>query len=538
MSNTTIETDVLIVGGGPVGLAMALELRYQGIDCLLVEESNGVITHPKVGTVGPRSMEFCRRWGIAQQVRDAGWPYDHPLDIAWVTAVGGHEIFRLHFPSARERPLPAYTPEPEHPCPHHWLIPLLIRNLGLYPHAGPVQLGCCLESFEQVDNGVKAWVRYLDTESTSTIKAKYLVACDGAKSRIRKACGIEAPAYHPTRIFQNILFRAPKLPEILGPRQALVFYLVNPNSLRYPLRAIDGKQLYRLTAAPHPDGQLQDPQQAVRNALAIDTPFEILSNLQWHLTHRVAERFRSWRVFLVGDCAHTLSPSGGFGMNTGIADAVDLGWKLAATISGWAGPYLLDTYETERRPIALRNMQEANVNLQRTLKRTVPPEIVEDSPQGERARQQMAAKMQQGDVRREFDAPGIHFGFRYESPAIIPDNSSPPSDDPHQWTQSSYPGCRAPHAWLESGKSTLDLFGRGFVLMCFQGQQKVEAWKQVCQKRGVPFTSIQINNPEIANLYERAYVLVRPDGHVAWRGDNLPSNPESIIDRVRGCFSR
>jgi flavin-dependent monooxygenase StaC len=535
MNNNIIETDVLIVGGGPVGLAMALELRYQGIDCILVEESDGVITHPKVGTVGPRSMELCRRWGIAQQLRDAGWPYDHPLDIAWVTTVGGHEIFRLNFPSAGERPLPVYTPEPEHPCPHHWLIPLLIRNLGQYPY-GPVRLCCRLENCEQKNDGIVAKVTYLDSGNTETIHAKYLVACDGAKSPIRKECGVDAPAYHPTRIFQNILFQAPELPEFLGSRKALVFYMVNPKRLRYPLRSIDGKGLYRLTAVPQEDGEMRDPQEAVEEALGIDTPIEILSSLQWHLTHRVAEHFRSDRIFFVGDSAHTLSPSGGFGMNTGIADAVDLGWKLTAVLKGWGGSNLLDTYETERRPIAVRNMEEANVNLQRTLKRTLPPEIMDDSPAGEQARKQMAANMERGDVRREFEAPGIHFGFRYESPAIIPDDCPPPINDPHQWTQSSYPGCRASHAWLEPGKSTLDLFGHSFVLMCFQGQQGVENFEKACQQRFVPFTSIQINNSEIANLYERAYVLVRPDGHVAWRGDNLPGDPTTVIDRVRGYF--
>jgi 2-polyprenyl-6-methoxyphenol hydroxylase-like FAD-dependent oxidoreductase len=535
MNNNIIETDVLIVGGGPVGLAMALELRYQGIDCILVEESDGVITHPKVGTVGPRSMELCRRWGIAQQLRDAGWPYDHPLDIAWVTTVGGHEIYRLHFPSAGERPLPVYTPEPEHPCPHHWLIPLLIRNLGQSPY-GPVRLSCRLESFEQTGDGVSAQVTYLESGNTESIQAKYLVACDGAKSPIRKKCGVDAPAYHPTRVFQNILFQAPELPEILGSRKALVFYMVNPKRLRYPLRSIDGKGLYRLTAVPGEDGEQRDPEEAVKEALGIDTPIEILSSVQWFLTHRVAEHFRHGRIFFVGDSAHTLSPSGGFGMNTGIADAVDLGWKLAATLRGWAGPNLLDTYEIERRPIAVRNMEEANVNLQRTLKRNLHPEIMSDSPEGEQARKQMAENMQRGDVRREFDAPGIHFGFRYESPAIIRDDSPLPTNDPHEWTQNSYPGCRAPHAWLESGKSTIDLFGHSFVLMCFQGQQGVETFDKVCQQKDVPFTSIQIDNPEIANLYERAYVLVRPDGHVAWRGDRLPDDPDAVIDRVRGYF--
>lgn len=529
-----IETDVLIVGGGPVGMAMAIELRYQGIDCIFVEQSDGVITHPKVGTVGPRSMEIFRRWGIAQQIREAGWPDDHPLDIAWVTAVGGHEIFRLHFPSSAERTLPVHTPEPEHPCPQHWLLPLLTCNLGTYPK-GPVRLCCSLDSFKQMEDGVTGQVTYVESGKTETIHGKYMIACDGARTPIRKACGINAPAFHPTKVFQNILFKAPELPNLLGSRKALVFYLMNPKTLRYPLRSIDGRGLYRLTAVPNKDGELRDPYEAVREALAFDTPIEILSSIEWHLTHRVAEHFRDRRIFFVGDSAHTLSPSGGFGMNTGICDAVDLGWKLAATLKGWAGPNLLDTYEIERRPIAVRNLEESNVNLQRALSRTIPEDIVSDSPEGEQLPKQMAENMQRSDVKREFDAPGVHFGFRYESPTVIPDET-PPSDDPFQWIQNSYPGSRAPHAWLEPGKSTLDLFGHGFVLMCFQGQEGVEKFEKVCQQHSVPFTSQRINNPEIANLYERAYVLVRPDGHVAWRGNALPDDPSTLIDRIRGYF--
>jgi flavin-dependent monooxygenase StaC len=535
MNNSTIETDVLIVGGGPVGLAVALELRYQGIDCIVVDETDGVVTHPKVGTVGPRSMEMFRRWGIANQAREAGWPDDHPLDIAWVTALNGYEIYRLHFGTHADRKPLAHTPEPEHPCPQHWLIPLLIRNLGVYPD-GPVRLCCQMDGFEQTDDGITAHVTYVNTGETQTIHCKYMMACDGARTPTRKMCGIDAPQYHPTKIFNNILFSAPELPDLLGDRKALVFFMFSPKSLRYPLRSIDGKGVYRLTATPDENGELRDPYEAVREAVGFDTPIEILSSTKWYLTHRIAASFRHGKIFFVGDSAHTLSPSGGFGMNTGICDAVDIAWKLAAHLKGWAYPNLLDTYELERRPIAERNLQEANANLQRTLKRTLPEEILEDSPRGEEVRKQMAENLEQNNVKREFDAPGIHFGFRYESPAIISDGTTPPSDDPLQWTQSSYPGCRAPHAWLEPGKSTLDLFGHGFVLMSFQENNGIEAFEKASTERGVPFTAYSINNPEIAKLYERSYVLVRPDGHVAWRGDSLPDDPGAIIDRARGYF--
>ncbi len=531
--HTMIETEVLIVGGGPVGLAMAVELRYQGIDCILIEQTDSVVTDPKVSTVGPRSMELCRRWGIGQQIRDAGWPKDHTLDVAWVTSVGGHEIYRVHFPSYENRTLPDYTPEPEQVCPQDWFAPVFQNYLGEYPD-GIIKFLSRLDSFEQKDEGVIAQMTNLATEKKEVIHARYMVACDGARSFIRKTCNVDAPSFHPTQKFQSVVFKAPELATQMGKNHAMVFFLVNP-TIQEPLRAVDGRSLYRLILKPQEDGNVRDAESAIRAAISIDTPFEIVSNLPWFLTHRVADRFRVGRIFFAGDCAHTLSPSGGFGMNTGIGDTGDLGWKLAATIKGWAGDRLLDTYEIERRPIAVRNLTEARANLERSQKRPIPPVISSDSPEGEKIRAEMALGMERSGVKREFDAPGVHFGFRYESPAIIPEGT-PPSDDPFQWQQSSYPGCRAPHAWLEPGKSTLDLFGRGFVLMCFDSTQGVESWEKVFQEKQVPFTSHYINNWEIAKLYERAFVLVRPDGHVAWRGDTLPSDAGALIDKVRGCF--
>ncbi len=526
-----IQTDVLIVGGGPVGLAIAVELCYQGIDCLLIEQTDGVVTDPKVSTVGPRSMEFCRRWGLAEDIRNAGWPLNHTLDVAWVTAVGGHEIYRVHFPSYAERTLPDYAPETEQVCPQDWFAPVFQNYLGEYPN-GHIKFLTQLDKFTQTDEGVIAQVTNLETGYTETIQARYMVACDGARSAIRKACGVDAPTFHPTQTFQSVVFKAPELATVMGKNHAMVYFLVNP-SIQEPLRAVDGKELYRLILKPQPDGQVRDATEAIKAAISIDTPFEIISNVPWRLTHRVADHFRAGNIFFVGDCAHTLSPSGGFGMNTGIGDAVDLGWKLAATLKGWAGANLLDTYEIERRPIAVRNLEEANANLERTQKRSIPPVIMTDSPAGDRIRQEMAEGMERSNVKREFDAPGVHFGFCYESPMIIADGT-PPSHDPSQWRQSSYPGCRAPHAWLEPGKSTLDLFGQGFVLLCFDSTPEIGRFEQACKERGVPFTSQQIDNPEIAQLYERAFILVRPDGHVAWRGDALPDDAGILIDCVRG----
>ncbi len=529
MKNTT--TEVLIVGGGPVGMAMAAELRYQGIDCILLEKTDGVVRDPKVSTVGYRSMEFCRRWGISKQIRNAGWDENHTLDVAWVTTVGGHEIFRVNLPSYADRTQPDYAPETEQVCPQHWFAPEFVNYLGKYPQ-GCIKLLSELENFQQSDNGIVASIKNLQTGNSETIEAKYMVASDGARAQIRKQCGVDAVQYHDTQTFQSVVFQAPQLASQLGSGNAVVFFLVNP-TIQEPLRAVDGKGQYRLILKPQENGEIHDAHKAIKAAISIDTPVEIISNLPWRLSHKVAEKFRCDRVFFIGDCAHTLSPSGGFGMNTGIGDAVDLGWKLAATIRGWGGANLLDTYEIERRPIAVRNLEAANANLQRTQKRGIPPEIASNSPKGEAIRKQMAEGMERSGVKKEFDAPGVHLGLRYESAIVISDGL-PPEDKSHEWTQSSYPGCRAPHAWLKPGLSTLDLFGHGFTLICFNSQAGIERLERRCHEKQIPLTTHHINNPDIAKLYERAFVLVRPDGHVAWRGDEIPLYVEMMIDRVRG----
>ncbi|WP_197361846.1 FAD-dependent monooxygenase, partial [Streptomyces clavuligerus] len=506
-------TDVLIVGGGPVGMALALDLAYRGVDCVVADAGDGTVRHPKVSTIGPRSMELFRRWGVADAVRDAGWPPDHPLDIAWVTQVGGHELHRYHRGTAGNRPVFAHTPEPDQVCPAHWLNPVLARAVGVHPD-GPLRLRTTVDRVLRRDDYVEATLIDQATGTSGSIRARFLVACDGAASPIRRSCGIDAPPRHRTRVFRNILFRAPGLREQLGDRAALVHFLVRSQTLRFPLRSLDGGDLYTMVVGADEDTPAGrgggtaagrgDALALIGDALAVDTPVELLGDGLWRLTHRVADRYRAGRVFLAGDAAHTLSPSGGFGLNTGIGDAADLGWKLAAALDGWAGRQLLDTYQTERRPIAVESLEEAHVHLQRTLRRPVPPGIHREGPEGGRARAEMAEQLRNSGVQREFDAPEIHFGLRYRSPAIIEDPTVPvrrgkPDAD---WRPGSEPGSRAAHAWWDGATSTLDLYGRGFVLLCFAGHEGVAGVERAFAERRVPLTVCRGGAGEVAACYE------------------------------------
>ncbi|MFD3995156.1 FAD-dependent monooxygenase [Streptomyces sp. NPDC058548] len=543
-----METDVLIVGGGPVGLALALDLTRRGVDVVLAEAGNGQVGHPKVSTVGPRAMEAFRHWGVADAIRGAGWPADHTLDIAWVTAVGGHELHRLSLGTAGERPPSPYTPEPEAICPQHWLAPLLTARLGVHP-AGPVRLGTRLLGFTRLPDRVSAGL--VDGAGVrTTVHARFLVGCDGASSLVRKTCGIDAPERHRTRVLRNILFRAPGLGTLLGGRTALVYFVTEPGGLRYPLRAIDGRDLYRLTCPAGP----ADAVKAVRRAVAPDVPVEVVSDSTWHLTHRVASRYRAGRVLLAGDAAHTLSPSGGFGLTTGVGDAAGLGWKLAAELAGWAGPGLLDSYESERRPVALRSLEESHRNLRRTLDRRLSAALCDATAEGERARAALGREIAESDPGREFDAPDAHFAHRYASPVIADEKAeveereeereedkvtaeamgtSPSNADPW-WNRTAVPGARAPHVWLGPGRSTLDLFGPGFVLLTF-GRGAPEALVRAFADRRVPLRVERCDDEEVARRYGRPLVLVRPDGHVAWRGTAAPADPGQLADLVRGA---
>ena len=255
--------------------------------------------------------------------------------------------------------------------------------------------------------------------------------------------------------------------------------------------------------------------------------------MPWVRRELVADRYSSGRVFIAGDAAHLTSPTGGFGMNMGIQDAVDLSWKLEALLKGWGGPRLLDSYETERRPVAIRNVREASGNLKRMLQPRVakpPLEAFAPGAAGDKARAEFG-RAYTVMMKREWFSIGIHLGYRYEgSPLIIPDGTPEPPDEVMNYTPTARPGHRAPHAWLKDGRSTLDLFGRGFVLLRL-GADPPDADNLIAaaQNLQLPLEIIAIADPAIAALYENKLVLVRPDGHVCWRGDALPPNPDGLL---------
>jgi len=268
-------------------------------------------------------------------------------------------------------------------------------------------------------------------------------------------------------------------------------------------------------------------------------PYEVLSTMDWERRERVAQHYRDRRVFICGDAAHQNSPTGGLGLHTGLADAVDLAWKLIATLQGWAGPKLLDSYEAERKPIALYNVQACTDEFVLLADLPGGPEITEDSPAGEAMRKRWVeayhgSKGANGPTFTE----NLRLGYYYEgSPIIVPDGTPPIPYETVKFMPNARPGTRAPHAWLEPKHSTLDLFGDNRFVLLRLGAEPPEAGRlaDAAATRGVPLAVVDLANPELIELYQRRLVLVRPDGHVAWRDDALPTDVLGLIDRVRGA---
>jgi hypothetical protein len=275
----------------------------------------------------------------------------------------------------------------------------------------------------------------------------------------------------------------------------------------------------------------------IRRAFGTDAiPFEILAMAPWRRSEIIAREYRRGRILISGDAAHTMSPTGGHGMNTGAGDAVDLGWKLDAVLRGWGGARLLDSYEAERRPVALRNARNSSENFRTWLSAARSSDVMADTPAGHEARETVSRTLRES-LRAEWDSWGIQLGYRYEaSPICIPDGSVAPPDDPSDYVQSARPGSRAPHFWLPDGRSTLDLFGRGFVLLRLCAEDlDVAPLVEAADARRVPFSVVDIDIAELRDLYGAPLVLVRPDGHSAWRSHAVPNRPDEVIDVVRGA---
>jgi 2-polyprenyl-6-methoxyphenol hydroxylase-like FAD-dependent oxidoreductase len=531
---------VLIVGGGPVGLALAAELGWRGVRCLLVEQGDGAVVEAKMFATGIRTMEFCRRWGIAERVRNWGFPADFPFDNVFVTSLTGHELARIPIPSLGETRPPPVSPEHPMHCPQFVFDPLLADFVGSLPSV-TLRYRCRLEGLQRDDDGVSAELVDERTGDRQPIRARYLVGCDGYTSTVRRLLGIEMRGRPVVNRSINIMFRTPNLAALHDKGNAGRYILIGPEGTWATFVAADGTERWRLTiyGSEEFDVASLDAGDIIRRAVGRDFDFEVLTVGNWTRRMLVADRYGDGRVFLAGDAVHVMPPNGGFGMNTGIGDAVDLGWKLAAVHDGWADPNLLDSYEIERRPVGVRACDEALRNFDRLTSSTRYPNILDDTAEGAGTRAALGARLAAANRLAWEDPLDVHLGYRYEaSPICVPDGPPMPPGAPHDYVPTSRPGARAPHAWLGDGRSTLDLFGRGFTLLRFGSDAPAaDTLAAAAARRNVPLSVVTITAAEAAAVYARRLVLVRPDGHVAWRGDAAPAAVEGArsVEIVRGA---
>jgi 2-polyprenyl-6-methoxyphenol hydroxylase-like FAD-dependent oxidoreductase len=534
-------TPVLIVGAGPVGLALAGELGWRGVPCTLIEKTDGSIEQPKMDIVGPRTMEFCRRWGIADWVRDAPYPGDYPQDCVYVTGLNGYELGRERFPGRAQEKCPPQSPQKRERVPQDMFDPILQRFVRSFAHV-TLAYRTELVSFEETADGVRAQLLDVASGATRELVADYLVGTDGGASLVREAARITMSGNPALTYTTNVMFRCADFPFLHDKGRAYRFIFIGPEGTWLTIVAINGGDRFRMSIVGSADKVTHsesDIHAALRRAMGRDFDYEILSVMRWVRRELVADSYGTGRVFIAGDAAHLMSPTGGFGMNTGIQDSVDLGWKLAAAVQGWAGSDLLRSYGIERRPVAIRNVTEASSNLGRMLstrQRRPPPEIFQGGETGDAARADYGRWFTE-TMRHEWFTIGIHLGYRYDdSPIIVPDGTPAPPLSISTYAQTARPGARAPHAWLPDGRSTLDLFGRGFVLFRLGGDApRGEGISSAAAEAGVPLEVIALDLAEVNELYARRLVLIRPDGHVAWRADEEPADARALIDVVRGA---
>jgi len=461
--------------------------------------------------------------------------------------VTGIEVSRLGIPSRSERYTATDgpdtwwpTPEPPHRINQTYFEPVLFAHAMSQPRIRILNR-TAVEEFIQDDRGVIAAARNLDTGERLSIACSYLVGCDGGKSTVRRAIGAKLAGTSEIQLVQSTYIHAPGLIDLLPGKRAWMYLSLNPRRCGTTV-AVDGRERWLIhNFLYHGEAEFDsmDRDWAIREILGVgkDFDYEVISKQDWVGRRLVANKFRHGRAFICGDAAHLWMPNSGYGMNAGIADAADLSWMIAAVLSGWASPAILDAYEAERQPIteqvsrftmdiALKIMQQ---------RRAVPAEIEWPGAIGEDTRARIGREAHDIDLYQQC-AAGLNFGYFYEgSPIIAYDGEPHPAYTMHDFTSSTVPGCRLPHLWLSKGRSIYDALGPDYTLIRLDPTVGVSGIVKAAAQRGVPLTVLDVDAPDALSLYPRKLVLVRPDQHVAWRGDAEPSAPIDLIDLVRGA---
>ncbi len=567
VANSAITTDVLIAGGGPCGLMLAIELGRRGVRCLLVNDKPSTAFNPQANATQARTMEHFRRLGFAQRVRQQGLPADHPTDIAYLTRFAGRELARLRLPTAAAAAQLVKSTSGSWSAaelPHRVsqkFVEQTLRQEAQRCDSVDLRYGWRLQGFVDHGDHVQAQVAPVGgaqpdaspgtgTNPPITVHARYLVGADGARSSVRNALGFSWQG--DTGIKRNFMggkmfavyLRAPDFYRLNPNHRAWMYVMVHPQ-LRAFMMSVDGQGEFafhvQVPAGMDGDAYTQaDARRFFAQASGLDCNIEILALGTWTAGHAlVASGFQKGRVFLGGDAAHLFTPTGGLGYNTAVEDAINLGWKLAAVLRGQGGAALLRSYEHERKVLALRNTGYACQFADSIGLFEAAPELDDDTAAGERARA-AASDYLNGHARREFNIPGVTFGGRYDgSPVIVADGTQPPPDAANSYIPSACPGGRPPHAWLADGRSLYDSFGPEWTLLVLGPQPPpAAAFERQAQRMALPLQVVWHHDAALRALYEAPLVLIRPDHIVSWRGesDHLAARVlAQVLARVLGA---
>ncbi len=537
VTSRNADVDILIAGAGPVGLAAAIELGMRGIGCLVVERNDRVGYSPRAKTTNVRTREHLRRWGIAQALREASpIAADYPSDVVFATRMNGPQLARFKNALNGSRARNNLYSEEAQWVPQYVLEEVLRKHASSLPGV-QIEFDTELASFTETSDGVVSEIKHRDGGSRRVASA-FLLGADGARSMVRDGIGASMQGEGAFNRNYSIIFRSPELASRHSHGRAIMYWMINEEvpSLLGPMED-NGLWLFMATKlGDGVDAESVDPVDLIRRGTGLrDLPIEIVGTDHWVAHRLVADKYSTPRVFLAGDACHLHPPFGGFGMNMGIGDAVDLGWKMAATLQGWGGPDLLASYQQERRNVHERTIAEAVINYGSVSNQLVRPGIEDPGVVGEATRQEVGDLIEATKVR-EFKTLGIVLGSRYvNSPIVVGDGSEPPPEHFMLYTPSAHPGCLAPHLWLADGSSLYDHFGAGFTLLIADGEaSQARTLADVAATRKLPLKIITPGDSRLRGRYEARMALIRPDQHVAWRGDALPANLDQLLAHVTG----
>ncbi len=548
---TALTTQVMIVGAGPVGLTLAIDLARRGIEVLVAEIRHaGEPPNVKCNHVSARSMEIFRRLGVVDEVRNTGLPANYPNDVSYRTTTIGTELSRIPIPSREERYTATGgpdtwwpTPEPPHRINQIFLEPVLFRY-AVGTTGVTIMNQTEVTSFVQNGDGVTVQAKRLDDGEELEITADFLIGCDGGRSRIRKAIGAKLEGDAVVQRVQSTYVRAPSLIGMLKAPPAWVMFSLNPRRSGN-VYAIDGREtwlIHNYLREEEPDFDSVDRDWSIRQILGVDESFdyEVLSHEDWFGRRLVANKFRNGRVFICGDAAHLWVPYAGYGMNAGIADATNLSWMIAAYLQGWAPYEILDAHERERHPITAQVSHFAmnHAHAMAKQRRSIPDNIEEPGAEGDRLRAEIGKRAYDLNVQ-QYCCGGLNFGYYYDnSPIIAYDGEQQPEYSMADFTPSTVPGCRVPHLWLDNGRSLYDEMGDGYTLLRLDFSAEAEPLIAAAAVKGVPLKIVEIPSAEASKVFDRKLVLSRPDQHVAWRGDMLPDDVAGLVELISGATSQ